>query len=37
MTYLYLEEVLWRTIYFFEALLPGIWHCLHHGRIRRGG
>lgn len=27
--YLYLQEVLWRAIDLFEALLSRIWHCLH--------
>lgn len=28
-SYLYLEEVFWRTIDLFKGLLPRLWHCLH--------
>jgi len=28
-SYFYLQEVLWRAIDLFEALLARIWHCLH--------
>lgn len=28
-----LEEVLWRAVDFFEALLASIWHSLHGGQL----
>ena len=31
--YFYLEEVFWRPVDLFEALLASIGHCLHDGEL----
>lgn len=33
--YFYFEEVFWRSVDLFEALLARIWHCLHDCGIGR--